>query len=233
MLLLYELHRVRGVAEFEFEAAFRDGWMPRMAGDDDARLLWYFHLAHGSNVSYRFVTITALRDFGAWERLALRIQSGDLREWMAALDTSRYQLDAKLLAPLPWSPMQEVDFAGVPAEPKEPHGLELYLEDTVRSEEGRIEETIEAAGRLYAEEAGAARPGRMSHLVGAFQPFWGAGRRRELVLLHRVDDKDALAGYYMTGRNGGSAWPAVNAGDRLGDAWETRVLRTANWSPLA
>ena len=37
MLLLHEVHTVAGKHEDEFEAAFRDGWMPKVASDDDAR----------------------------------------------------------------------------------------------------------------------------------------------------------------------------------------------------
>ena len=40
------------VLEFEFEHMYRDGWLPRLAEGDDARLLWYFHLAHGSNIGH-------------------------------------------------------------------------------------------------------------------------------------------------------------------------------------
>ena len=39
MLLLHEVHTVAGEYEDEFEAAFRKGWMPTLAADDDARLL--------------------------------------------------------------------------------------------------------------------------------------------------------------------------------------------------
>ena len=62
MLFMHEVHTVRGRAEDEFEAAFREGWMPTLAKDDDARLLWYANLAHGSGASYTVVTVTAVRD---------------------------------------------------------------------------------------------------------------------------------------------------------------------------
>ena len=55
--------------EDEFEAAFREGWMPTLAKDDDARLLWYMNHAHGSGVSYNVVTITGVRDGAAWETI--------------------------------------------------------------------------------------------------------------------------------------------------------------------
>ena len=40
--------RSRGRPRIEFEAAFRDEWMPILAKGDDARLLWFCHHAHGS-----------------------------------------------------------------------------------------------------------------------------------------------------------------------------------------
>ena len=56
--------------------------MPMLAAGDDARLLWYANQAHGSGPAYTVVTVTAVRDGAAWERLALRVQKGDLQEWM-------------------------------------------------------------------------------------------------------------------------------------------------------
>ena len=81
MLFIHEVHSVRGRAEDAFEAAFRDGWMPALAAADEARLLWYANHAHGSGPAYNVVTVTVVRDGPAWERLARRIQSGDLQQW--------------------------------------------------------------------------------------------------------------------------------------------------------
>jgi hypothetical protein len=50
MLFLHEVHQVAGLKEDDFEAAFREGWMPTLAKDDDARLLSTIHAA-GSGVS--------------------------------------------------------------------------------------------------------------------------------------------------------------------------------------
>ena len=41
MLFMHEVHKVRGRAEDEFEAAIRQGWMPTIGAGDDARLMWY------------------------------------------------------------------------------------------------------------------------------------------------------------------------------------------------
>ena len=42
-VFLHEVHQVVGTAEDEFESAFRDagGWMDRLAGGRDGRLLWF------------------------------------------------------------------------------------------------------------------------------------------------------------------------------------------------
>ena len=110
MLFVHEVHRVVGTKEDEFEAAFRDGWMPTLAKDDDARLLWYMNHAHGSGVSYNVVTITAVRDGAAWERLARRLQQGDLQDWARETDTYRHDVTGKTMLPVYWSAIQEVDF---------------------------------------------------------------------------------------------------------------------------
>src|SRR3984957_11926382 len=130
MLFMHEVHKVRGRAEDDFEAAFREGWMPMLAAGDDARLLWYANQAHGSGPAYTVVTITAVRDGPAWERLALRVQKGDLKQPMRELDQLRHDVEAKLLVPLWWSPLQDVDFEDVPADGRE-HELTLYMEDTM------------------------------------------------------------------------------------------------------
>ena len=75
MIFVHELHEVVGAREEAFEAAFRDRLVPALADDDDARLLYFLHHAHGSGASYRVVTITALRDAAAFWRLQERFDT--------------------------------------------------------------------------------------------------------------------------------------------------------------
>ena len=123
MLFMHEVHKVRGRAEDDFEAAFRNGWMPMLAADDDARLLWYADHAQGSGPAYTVVTVTAIQNGAAWERLALRVQKGDLQKWMRGVDELRHDVEAKLLVPLAWSPLQEVPFH----RGSDPRGLDSAL----------------------------------------------------------------------------------------------------------
>ena len=92
MLFMHEVHKVRGRAEDDFEAAFRNGWMPMLAEGNEARLLWYTNQAHGSGPAYTVITVTAVRDGAAWERLTHRVQKGDLREWMRGLHGRWFKL---------------------------------------------------------------------------------------------------------------------------------------------
>ena len=127
MLLLHEVHRVRGAKEDEFEAAFRDRWMPELGSGDDARLLYFLHLAHGSGRAYTVVTVTGVRDGAAWERLARSIQDGPLRSWARDVDQLRHGVTAKVLFPTPWSPPLIEDLDAVPTEPS-PHPLAIFME---------------------------------------------------------------------------------------------------------
>ena len=61
MLFMHEVHKVRGRAEDQFEAAFRDGWMPTLGTGNEARLLWYANHAHGAN-AFQVFTFEQLAD---------------------------------------------------------------------------------------------------------------------------------------------------------------------------
>src|ERR1035437_129269 len=128
-LYLHEVHKVVGTKEDEFEAAYRDGWMSLMAGTDYARLLWYTNHAVGSGVSYNVVTIAGITDGRAWEDLVQRSQRGDLQSWMRDVDELRHDVYGKVLVPVHWSPIQEVDLDSVPTDGAS-HDLSIFMEDT-------------------------------------------------------------------------------------------------------
>ena len=231
MLFMHEVHKVRGRAEDDFEAAFRDGWMPMLGTDGDARLLWYANHAHGSGPAYTVITVTAVRDGAAWERLALHIQKGDLRTWMRDLDELRYDVDAKLLAPLAWSPLVDIDFDTVPTDGRE-HELTLYMEDTMWPFKDRFGEYIDRCGEVYTKSLD--RPNPLLTIEAAFQPALGSHRRREVALMQRIHDAQALLRLLQTEippeHRGPGTW--MYDALELRDQWTSRLLRTSSWSPL-
>jgi len=231
MLLMHEVHKVNGTKEDDFEAAYRDGWMPMLAAGDDARLLWYTNHAHGSGMSYQVVTVTAARDGAAWGRLVDRIRDGDLQTWMRDLDLLRHEVIGTLQVPLPWSPLQEVDFAAVPVDGRE-HEPTMYMEDTMWPYEGKLDDYIEACGKVYSRSLQYENP--FIAIESAVQPAFGSQTRGEVTLMQRIHKLDQLG--RLLGRDidpalrGPGTW--MHDALEVRDQWESKLLRTSIWSPL-
>ena len=234
-LFLHEVHHVRGAREEEFEELFRDGWMAALADGDDGRLLWYCNQAHGAGPAYTAVTVSAVADGAAYERLARRVQTGDLRDWAAAVEACRHDAVGKLLLAVPWSPLLDVDLGGVPADPGADHELSLYMEDTGWPH-APLDDYLGLWERIYLpmlEAADRDRP-RLLDVHAVFQTAHGAGRRPEAILMQKIVDHRALLRLLETEtapehkRPGSFMQEALQYRDR----WESRLLRTSRWSPL-
>lgn len=231
MLLLHEVHQVKGRQADAFEAAYRDEWMPILAKGDDARLLWFLHHAHGSGPAYQMVTITALRDGAAWERLAGRVHGGDLQQWARDLDELRHGVTGKLMVPVSWSPMQELDFASVPFEAAE-HELSIYMEDT-----GWPHAAIDDYVAFWETEYYGPMKGRIGSLLdiqAVFRTAFGTGTRKEAVLMQKVLDHQGLLRLLTTEVPAAYHAPGTFMYEALAyrDRWESKLLRTSSWSPL-
>lgn len=234
MLFMHEVHRVVGKQEAEFEAAYRDGWMKTLAGTDYARLLWYFTHAHGSGMSYNVVTVTAISDAAAWEELVRRMLEGDLREWCGHVHGMRYEATGKLLQPVYWSPMQEIDLARVPTDGA-PHEPSVYMEDTGWPY-APLDEYIELWDKDYYQHMRKLPPEQLLlDIQGCFQPAFGTHVRPEAMLVQKVLDYGILTGLLTsTEKYDPSEWPGsyMHRGLELRDQWESKLLRTAEWSPF-
>ena len=236
MWVLHETHSVRGEAEEQFDALLRDAWIPRIAETADARVAYVLRHAHGTGPSYRLITWTALADAAAHAALAQAVARGPLREVAVELDALRHDVEAKLLEPLPWSPIQHIDLARVPASGAD-HELTLYMEDTVWPREGKLEAYVERSGAHYAREmADHAQAGRpMLQVQAGFRTVFGSGRRREILLWQRVMDLRLLQGLLTREVPPDLRKPGTWMHDALAlrDQWQSRLLRTTRWSPLA
>jgi len=231
MLLMHEVHKVKGTKEDEFEATYRDGWMTMLAKGDDARLLWYTNHAHGSGMSYQVVTVTALSDGDGWGRTVDRIQRGDLQSWMRDLDELRHEVTGTIQIPLTWSPLQDVDFAAVPTDGTA-HEATMYMEDTMWPYDGKIVDYIEACGAVYSKSLAYEDP--FIAIESAVQPALGSQIRGEVTLMQRIHKLDRLAGLLATDMDPAHRGPGTWMHDALAvrDQWESKLLRTSTWSPL-
>lgn len=234
MLFLHERHEVVGAREDDFVSAYRDGWMPTLAKGNDARLLYFMRQSYGTGPAYNFITVTAIRDGPAWESLVHRIDTGDLRAWVDDVDSLRHDVHAEMLIPLPWSPIQQVDFDEIPADGRE-HESSVLMLDYVWPYEGRLEDYVAASGSHYRMEMEKHAKGKKStvEVQGAFRPAFGSHTRREIVLWQRVLDTNGLVALIEGGiptvyRSPGT-WmhDALSVRDRL----ESRLLHVVSWSP--
>ena len=207
--------------------------MPALAAGSDARLLWYFDLAHGTGLSYRVVTVTGVEDGAAWARLAERVADGDLRSWARHRDGLQHSSTSRILAPLAWSPpvgtLAEVPVDAVDHEPV------LYMEDTMWPFPGRIRAYIEAAGSVYRKALQA--PDSQMHMSIAAGAPDAAGRGA----VPRGDPPadGSLHSLLSSGSSPNDPPPEVVAPGswmhealELRDQWQSRLLRSAPWSPL-
>ena len=220
MLFVHDVHVVMGDHEFEFEDAVRQEYAPAIA-DDDTRLLWYLYATHGSGDAYHAVTITALRDGAAWDRLVERLRYGDLSDWSTRVAALRYSSSSSLLVSTDWSPLADLDLAEVPAGPTD-HQVALYREDTLVGP--GIQSTLAAA----------AQPGRHDDILSvtaAFRPALGVDGVAQVLYRVAADERWETAFGTDTGWHdwSGSLTPTVPDGVH----GSGRSLRTTSWSPLA
>jgi hypothetical protein len=232
VLFVHEVHKVVGKAATQFEDAYRNRWMPTLAEGSDARLVWYFDLAHGSGLAYRTVTVTAVKDAAAWSRLGERVASGDLQSWARDLDGLQHESVGRIMAPLEWSPSLG-SLEDIPTDPVE-HEPTMYMEDTMWPYPGKVREYIHAAGNVYQKTLGAEGSQVQMHIELALQTMPGAGRYPEVTLMQKLSSLPPLI--RLLTRDippevvGPGSW--MHEALELRDQWRSKLLRTAVWSPL-
>ena len=234
MLYLHEVHRINGRDEDAFETHIDEGWLGALASTDDARLAWHLKLAHGVGRAYVHVTITALRDGNAYEKLACSVQDGPLRAWAAHADTLRHDVTGKIVLPLSWAPavtpIDDIPTDGAAHQPT------LFMEDSAWPHEAKLDDYLEAARTHYAPTLSAEQRNERSllELVTVFQAALGATRRREVILWQRVLFPERLPGLFTRDLPEKVKAPGTWMHDALAvrDDWESRLLRTTTRSPL-
>ena len=192
-------------------------------------------MAHGSGPAYTVVTITGCRDASAWAEMADRVRQGDLAEWSSRVDAMRHTCEAKILTPVSWSPLQQIDLTSVPTTGAS-HDLSLFMEDTAWPFPGGLDAYLGKAGTLYDETLSTSKEkGKgIIELEAAFQPVYGSHRTNEVILWQRVVSQKALLWLLANDLPPSATAPGTWMHDALAvrDRWESRILRSAEWSPL-
>lgn len=227
MLFLHETHEIVGGQTAAFEAAVQELWRPRMEGGGRARLLWFWHLTHGTGLSYQAVSITAVRDWATWGEIVAEMRGAAWQPWWERCWTLRREVVGKLLQPVHWSPLQQVDLERVPS-PADP-APSLYLHDTGWPYVGKLDAYVDALGSVFYP---ATRTYKMIRVEACWTVCPGAGRHHEVVLLQRVLDWPAYAQMLSGGERPSRPGDWMIEGLKYRDRWESKLLRPAGWSPL-
>lgn len=235
MLVLHEVHTVVGEDARRFERLWRDELTGRLAEQPGVRLLWYFDHAAGSGPSYNVVTLIGLADATAWERLVHQTHGGDLAPLWRRLDRLRHEAVGKVVQPVEWSPMRDLDLGAVPADGRE-HEQSLYMEDTGWPT-APIDEYLAFWDASYHRFLEALPPDRrLLRIEACFRTAWGSHRHPEGILLQKIGSLEALKGLLTsTERYDPDHWPGsyMHGALALRDQWESKLLRSARWSPLS
>ena len=224
MIYVHEVHEVLGGRMEEFGEAVRREWRPLVEDGDRARLLWFWQLTHGTGASYQAVSITAVRDWATWGELV-----GDprLRAWQRRGWALRREVTAKILLPVAWSPLQEVDLGAAPVA-TETDSPSLYLHDTGWPFSGKLEDYVEALGSIFWPQT---RRARMISVAACFTTAPGTGRHHEVILLQKIEDWSQFSRLLTQGEPPARPGSWMEEGLRFRDRWESKLLRCARWSP--
>ena len=136
-------------------------------------------------------------------------------------------MTAKVLLPVAWAPLQEVDLAAAPvgAETDSPS---LYLHDTGWPFPGKLEEYVAALGSIFYPQT---RRARMISVAACWTVAPGTGRHHEVVLLQKIEDWTQFSRLLTQGEPPARPGGWMEEGLRYRDRWESKLLRCARWSP--
>jgi hypothetical protein len=149
------------------------------------------------------------------------------------VDGLRHDVHGKVLLPVYWSPLQEVDLATVPSDGAE-HEPSLFMEDT-----GWPSAPLDDYIRFWDEEyyrmmRDLPPEHRILEIQACFQVAHGTGRRPEAMLMQKILSYDLLLGLISEPEDyAPDRWPGsyMHGGLRYRDQWESKLLRTSAWSP--
>lgn len=231
MIYLHEIHEIVGGKKEKFSEAMRSQWKPLIERDGLAKVLWFFHHAVGTSVSYQAVSIAAIRDWQAWGTIVERfVNDPTWKKWNQDVCQYRKDVVARLLLPNPLSPLQEVDFdqVGVALDDDMPA---IYLHDTGWPYPGKMEEYIEALHTVLEPQMAAVQPPVIS-IAATWRTCPGTGRFHEAIILSKIHNWELFSFVITLGEPTPQPGDWMMEGLKYRDTWESKILRTADWSPM-
>ena len=228
MIYWHETHEIVGGKTADFQQAVREQWQPLVERDDCARLLWFWDHGHGTGPSYQAISLSAVPNWSAWGRLIRRLtEDDDGRAWFRDVAPLRRRVTGKLLLPVDWSPLREVD-AKSPIPSAASQDVSVYLHDTGWPFPGRLEDYIAALGGIFFPQT---RHSQMISVAGCWRTCPGTGMGDEVLLLQKILNWDAFGTLLSRGESTQQRGGWMDEGLKYRDRWESKLLRTVSWSP--
>jgi hypothetical protein len=232
MFFVHEIHALDPDTADTFEASLREAWLPALAGDGDTRLVWSAR-SMPLAISYpEIVTLTAVTDGGALERLGERVRRGDLADHAVELERYRRSHTVRVLAPLEEFNPYTVDLDELALVRKDAP-TEMYIHDFVVPRLG-MQRTYEVQMRESFLKMLEIEALPMKIWAG-LETVAGGGRTPESLMVTHINHARAIADLLAHGNPRIAAEPGTWMADalKLRDTWISRLVRSLPWSPTS
>jgi hypothetical protein len=233
MIVLHQIHQVSASPSTrrQFASLFKEDWLPALAGDADARLLWYAEPSASAIHSDEVVSMIAVRDGTALDRLGSSLRTGALAGLAHATAKLRSGVQTRLLKALDYDP-SGLDFDAIPTTPVT-HPAALYMHDFVPPVIGQNRAYGDMMRARYMDLSSQELSGVVLRL--SWETVAGGGPMPEMFNLSQIRDVDALIRLLTVEipaeykKMGSWMWEALAVRDR----WTTRLMSCSDWSPIA
>ena len=229
MLYLHQVHRLRRRDASGFEAILRDEYLPAVGRDAGTRLIWCVWSTDGAVAHTEAITMVAIQDTAALERLSSRCRSGDLASLHARLAHLRVDVQTRITKSLRYDPLK-VDLADRCRSSRSNTPRGSYMHDFVPPCIGQRRGYEDAMANIYM----AMTDTELLDVVlwAGLEPV--VGPVPEQINISRINRTQAVVDLIAKEfprdikKLGSWMYDALNVRDH----WTTRLVRCAPWSPL-
>src|SRR3954470_7087267 len=232
MFYVHEIHELDAAEAEHFETMIREEWVPVLAADPGTRLVWCVRSMPGTASYPELITMTAVEDGAALERLGGRYRNGDLRRLSSELARHRTGVATRVFAALEEFNPYSVELGEVPLV-RDGAPTEMYIHDFVAPQPGmqRIYEVQmrEAFMKMLEMDA------LPMKTWGGFETVAGGGRVPQSLMITWIANAPAISNLLSQGNPRVAPEPGswMSEGLKLRDTWVSRIVRSVPWSPTS
>ena len=232
MFYVHEIHALDAAEAAGFETLVREQWVPALASDPQTRLVWCVRSMPGTASYPELITMTAVEDGAALERLGSRYRDGDLKELSSELGRHRTGVETRVFAALEEFNPYSVELAELPLV-RDGAPSEMYIHDFVAPQPGmqRVYEVQMREAFMKMLEIDALP----MKTWGGFETVAGGGRVPQSLMVTWIANPPAISNLLAQGNPRVAPEPGswMAEGLKLRDTWVSRLVRSVDWSPTS